>query len=80
MKREARGAASVPVRLWVYKCNALNLPHQVAWGDWDEVFSGKRPTEWGGSQTMRSTASLHILWEEMTPGEELPICLHGWCR
>jgi hypothetical protein len=42
MKREARGTASVPVRLWVYKCNALNLPHQVAWGDWDEVFSSQR--------------------------------------
>jgi hypothetical protein len=69
MTREASETALVPVRLWVYKCNALNLPHQVAWGDWDEVFSGKRNTEWGGSQTMRSTASLHILWEEMTPGD-----------
>jgi hypothetical protein len=39
MTREASDTALVPVRLWVYKCNALNLPHQVAWGDWDEVFS-----------------------------------------
>jgi hypothetical protein len=69
MKRETREAALAPVRLWVYKCNALNLPHQVAWGDWDEVFSSGRPIEWGGSQTMRSTSSLHILWEKMTPGD-----------
>jgi hypothetical protein len=59
--------ASVP--LWVYKCNALNLPHQVAWGDWEEVFSQPHAREWGGSETMRSPSSLHILWEEMAPGD-----------
>jgi Domain of unknown function (DUF3883) len=59
--------ASVP--LWVYKCNARNLPHQVAWGDWEEVFSQPDPREWGGSETMRNPSSLHILWEQMAVGD-----------
>lgn len=58
-----------PVALWVYKCNVLNLPHQGGWGDWAEVFNQQGPVPWGGSETMRSTSSLHILWEEMAPGD-----------
>ena len=59
--------ASVP--LWVYKCNALNLPHQGGWGDWTEVFNQRRAIPWGGSETMRSPSNLHVLWEEMAPGD-----------
>ena len=32
----------------VYKCNAKDLPHQVAVGDWDYVFE-RKSTDWGST-------------------------------
>lgn len=34
---------------WVYKCNSRNLPYQRAYGDWEEVFRGRRKI-WGSTE------------------------------
>jgi hypothetical protein len=35
---------------WICKCNARNAPHQVAFGDWDDVFAEPGDREWGSTE------------------------------
>jgi len=58
----------MPVRLWVYKCNARNPSRRVASGDWEDLFAGGTQ-EWGSTRAIGSAVSLRILREEMTPGD-----------
>ena len=46
------------MRYWVYKCNAKNMPHQVAWGDWDTVFERRKAVRWGSTETVPALAKL----------------------
>jgi hypothetical protein len=57
--------------LWVYKCNTRGHAQQTSVGDWDEFFRMQHPNYWGGTDTMRSKGSLHILWHEMAIGDHI---------
>ena len=37
-------------KYWVYKCNSRGGEHQVASGDWDEVFRSSTATDWGSTE------------------------------
>jgi hypothetical protein len=37
-------------KYWVYKCNSRGGEHQVAEGDWNEVFSSVGATDWGSTE------------------------------
>jgi hypothetical protein len=37
-------------RYWIYKCNSRGGEHQVAEGDWNEVFSSAGATDWGSTE------------------------------
>jgi len=37
---------------WVYKCNSRNLPHQVAYGDWNDFFVDGRADKWGSTESV----------------------------
>lgn len=56
-------------RLWVYKCNARNQPHQTAYGDWSEFFADPGDGEWGGTWATANPASRRIVSERMKTGD-----------
>lgn len=35
---------------WIYKCNSRQHPAQVVYGDWDELFSDSRASQWGSTE------------------------------
>ena len=37
-------------KYWVYKCNSRGGDHQVALGDWDDVFCSSAATHWGSTE------------------------------
>ncbi len=41
---------------WVYKCNSRNMPHQVAYGDWNDFFVDGRPDKWGSTEWIPALA------------------------
>jgi hypothetical protein len=73
-------------RLWMYKCNAKNEPHQTSWGRWDYVFRLKREIRWGGSDSTRNKRSMHILNDEIAAGDVVLAyqtderSIYGTCR
>ena len=38
------------MKYWIYKCNGKNMPHQVDYGDWNDVFGRRAATEWGSTE------------------------------
>lgn len=42
---------------WVYKCNNRRHPHQVLYGDWEEVFLHPEPCSWGSTEWVPELAS-----------------------
>src|SRR3990172_2696954 len=55
--------------LWVYKCNARNLPHQRSYGDWERFFDDPGDGRWGGTWGIGNPASRKILLEKMQAGD-----------
>ncbi len=43
---------------WVYKCNSKGLPHQSAWGDWNDFFQGN-DKRWGNTQWVPALGALN---------------------
>lgn len=35
---------------WIYKCNSLQRPHQIAYGDWNDFFVGAHERQWGTTE------------------------------
>jgi hypothetical protein len=35
---------------WIYKCNSLQRPHQIAYGDWNDFFVGAHERKWGSTE------------------------------
>lgn len=35
---------------WIYKCNSLQRPYQVTYGDWSDFFVGARERAWGTTE------------------------------
>ena len=56
----------------VYKCNAKDLPHQVAVGDWDYVFE-RKSTDWGstGLKNVDKVSAGDVLFAYQTDRSEL---------
>ncbi|MEX2306360.1 MAG: hypothetical protein WD738_02135, partial [Pirellulales bacterium] len=50
MPISARQSVNGYMAFWIYKCNSRNHPDQVAWGDWDDFFSGRTNGEWGSTE------------------------------
>lgn len=52
-------------RLWVYKCNSKDLPHQASYGNWDDFFDDPGDGSWGGTWGIKNAASVKFLREEI---------------
>ena len=62
------------MKYWVYKCNNKNMPHQVAYGDWNDVFRRRTATEWGNSEwtnDLENVAEGDLLIAHQTDRNEL---------
>jgi hypothetical protein len=46
-------------KCWIYKCNSLNQPHQIAHGDWEKFFSSGQAKEWGSTKWLPKLAVLN---------------------
>jgi hypothetical protein len=45
---------------WIYKCRSKAREHQRAWGDWADVFGGKRAQRWGTTENVPELAKAKV--------------------
>ena len=42
---------------WIYKCNSLQRPHQITYGDWNDFFVGGHERRWGTTEEVPSLSN-----------------------